>query len=263
MTDEGKRSSLFSVMPNWVSAIAAALAALAAIVFGIVELSGDDGDTAGLRGSLTSTSTSESQGPIPISEADLRDVGDNILRVHIPAEWDERRSYSATLSPDPDPDLAAARIPTHAYAAAEAAEDTGIEFYESSGFFANVSTHLDALPVNGTSSSDEVVALLGELYPFGHDCDPQLSTRQVSPRSYDGVLRDWRGCGEVGARFTDGLLFADDGSHFVYVQLRAPEYEWEAAVDEVLSSIDVDVDALAAELGDEVSLAPSTEGSTP
>jgi hypothetical protein len=112
-----------------------------------------------------------------------------------------------------------------------------------------------------TSSSEEVLETLEAVYPWGQQCDPQSSTREVHPGEYEGLLRDMRGCGEVGARLTDGLLFADDGSHFVYVQLRVEPYEWEAAVDELLSSIAVDVDELAAELGD--ASGPSADGTTP
>jgi hypothetical protein len=159
----------------------------------------------------------------------------------------------------PTPDLEIGRIPTHTYVATDAAEATEAEdFYGNSGIATSISADLGALMLDRTSRSDDVVASLNDLYPFGHDCEPQLSTREVRFREYQGLLRDWRECGGEGARFTDGLLFAEDGSHFVYVQLRASPYEWEAAVDEILSSIDVDVDALVADLGDEISALPDS-----
>ena len=258
MTEKGERASFFSVVPNWVSAIAGALAALAAIVFGVAELGGNDTEKANSVDTTTSTRT-ESQSPVPISEADLQDVGTDIIRVGVPTEWDQRRDFVAPWTPG---DTAKDQIPTYVYAAAEDVEATeGAEFYGSSGFSASISTDLDTLKLDRTSSSDDVLATLDDVYPLGTVCDPQYSQRDVRPREYEGVLRDWRGCSDVGGRMTDGLLFAEDGSHFIYVQLRVAPYEWEAAVDTILSTIDVDVDSLVVGLHD--ASESSAEGTTP
>lgn len=251
MSDNPGKDGRQATLANWVTAIAGAVATVSAVIFGVVEVTSDD-DTRPVAATVTTAiTTSVTIRTVPISQARLKSVGEAVVRIRAPDEWTQRRSFVDELNPQPrKTPTAISRMPTHSYVAFDKnAANSGDSYYAGNGLAITLSPDTALLGLGASSASEEVLRFLDDLFGFGVECEPQYSTRQVFTAEYTGLLRDWRRCGSGEDRLTDGLIFSKDGSHFAYVQFRVGKYEWDEAVDELLSSLKVDVRALDAALG--------------
>jgi hypothetical protein len=238
--------------PAWIGAAAALLSAIVPIGIFLASRSESPSPSPTTTTITTGATTSTTEPPssttvaedeeIEMDLADTRAARDDVVSLNVPPAWDQLRSYAAPFSYE---ETDVADIPTHTFTVSEDAENTGIEFYLDGGVAVSVSAEVERLGLDATSSTDDIAALLAENYKFNLDCNPEFSLRRVSPADFTGLIREWRGCGPENDRFGDGLLFADNGSAFVYVQLRPDVYDWESTVAVVLGSLSVDQAALA------------------